>query len=300
MTKHFILTIVFLINASFGLAQADLNSAPIDWVPYRAADQGLSVSLPKLPVRFTTEDPCSQLRIDRYLVYSLDVVYGINVYARIEQPPPDRCGQTKRFDADSFQQRAGEVKDTIAAAAAKDVLVNKRRALYLKGELYKYWLFNDFQDSKRWIELFVVNGPEDQKSVVNFVNSLKIDTNAAGIEIGSGAKWMIGDRPSADETREMADREQADDSSERVRFIYKPVPRYTDTARINNIEGEAELRVTFLANGTIGGISPVKGLPHGLTEQAIAAARKLVFLPARRKGQRFSSTMIVNYRFSIY
>ncbi len=85
-----------------------------------------------------------------------------------------------------------------------------------------------------------------------------------------------------------------------VKIISKPEPKYTDAARQNNIQGQVVLRITFLSNGQIGGISPVSGLSYGLTEQAIAAARQIRFEPALRNGQPYSVTKTFQYRFAIY
>ncbi len=59
-----------------------------------------------------------------------------------------------------------------------------------------------------------------------------------------------------------------------IKILSKPRPGYTDSARQANIQGTVILRVTFLGSGGIGSISTVKGLGNGLTEQAIAAARR--------------------------
>ena len=85
-----------------------------------------------------------------------------------------------------------------------------------------------------------------------------------------------------------------------LKILSKPRPGYTDAARTNNIQGTVILRVTFLASGQIGSISAVKGLPNGLTEQAIAAARRISFEPAKRDGQGQSVTKQIEYSFSIY
>jgi TonB family protein len=85
-----------------------------------------------------------------------------------------------------------------------------------------------------------------------------------------------------------------------LKIISKPRPGYTDAARQNNIQGTVILRVTFLASGQIGSISPVKGLPNGLTEQAIAAARRISFEPAKVNGVGQSVTRQIEYSFSIY
>ncbi|MFZ1700236.1 MAG: TonB family protein [Pyrinomonadaceae bacterium] len=85
-----------------------------------------------------------------------------------------------------------------------------------------------------------------------------------------------------------------------LKILSKPRAGYTDAARQNNIQGTVILRVTFLGSGQIGSISPIKGLPNGLTEQAIAAARRMSFEPAKTNGVGQSVTKQVEYSFSIY
>jgi len=85
-----------------------------------------------------------------------------------------------------------------------------------------------------------------------------------------------------------------------VKIISKPRASYTDAARQNNVQGSVTLRITFLASGQIGGISPVSGLPYGLTEQAIAAARSIRFEPAKKNGVPFTKQMTIQYGFTIY
>ncbi len=80
----------------------------------------------------------------------------------------------------------------------------------------------------------------------------------------------------------------------------KPRPGYTDAARQNNIQGTVILRVTFLGSGQIGSVSVVKGLPNGLSEQAIAAAKRISFEPAKTNGVGQTVTKQVEYTFSIY
>lgn len=87
---------------------------------------------------------------------------------------------------------------------------------------------------------------------------------------------------------------------EPVRILSKPRANYTEAARMNEVEGAVRVRVTFLASGEIGSILPISGLPYGLTEQAIAAARQIKFKPATRDGVLISVTKVVEYTFSIY
>lgn len=85
-----------------------------------------------------------------------------------------------------------------------------------------------------------------------------------------------------------------------LRITSKPRANYTDAARQNQVQGTVTLRVTFLASGQIGSISPVNGLPYGLTEQAIAAARSMRFEPQMVNGQPATVTKQVQYSFTIY
>ncbi|MCY7347985.1 MAG: energy transducer TonB [Pyrinomonadaceae bacterium] len=85
-----------------------------------------------------------------------------------------------------------------------------------------------------------------------------------------------------------------------MRIILKPPSKYTDAARQANIQGTVRLRVTFLASGGIGSVAAVSELPYGLTEQAVIAASKIVFIPGKKKGVSISMSRIVEYSFSIY
>jgi TonB family protein len=85
-----------------------------------------------------------------------------------------------------------------------------------------------------------------------------------------------------------------------MRITYKPKALYTDPARQNNVQGNVTLKVTFLANGQIGSIAPVSGLPYGLTEQAIAAARNIKFEPQMVDGVPKAVTKTLQFSFTIY
>ena len=90
--------------------------------------------------------------------------------------------------------------------------------------------------------------------------------------------------------------------SEIVPFKIRSKPRavYTALARFYGITGSVMLRVTLLANGTIGSVTPVSTLPFGLTEAAIAAAREVEFEPAKVNGVPQTVSKAFQYQFTIY
>ena len=84
------------------------------------------------------------------------------------------------------------------------------------------------------------------------------------------------------------------------RIISKPKATYTDAARVNQVQGTVTLRVTLNANGSVGTITPVSGLGYGLTEQAIAAARRIQFEPQKENGVAKTIVKTIQYSFTIY
>ena len=90
------------------------------------------------------------------------------------------------------------------------------------------------------------------------------------------------------------------DVTEKARILYKPQPSYSEEARQNNVEGVVVLRVILSAQGTIVGVSVISGLPYGLTERAIAAARQIKFTPAQKDGVPVTVAMQLEYKFNIY
>ncbi len=85
-----------------------------------------------------------------------------------------------------------------------------------------------------------------------------------------------------------------------IRIISKPRAGYTEAARINNVQGSVRVRVVLLANGQVGSVTPVTRLPHGLTEQAIAAAKQITFEPKKVNGVPIATTVTLDYGFNIY
>lgn len=63
-------------------------------------------------------------------------------------------------------------------------------------------------------------------------------------------------------------------------------PKYTSDAMRAKIQGQVELEIVVLENGTVGDVRVIKSLDrtYGLDQAAMEAARKWVFLPGKREG----------------
>jgi TonB family protein len=90
------------------------------------------------------------------------------------------------------------------------------------------------------------------------------------------------------------------DVTSKARVLEKPEPTYTESARKNQITGTVVLRAVFSAGGSVTNIHAVSGLPDGLTERAIAAAKSIRFVPATKDGHPVSMWMELQYNFNLY
>jgi len=77
-------------------------------------------------------------------------------------------------------------------------------------------------------------------------------------------------------------------------------PLYTEDARWNQVSGKVVLEVALMASGEVGEIKVIKGLPYGLTEQCIAAARKMKFEPAIKDGRPVSQYIRSVYSLNLH
>lgn len=89
-------------------------------------------------------------------------------------------------------------------------------------------------------------------------------------------------------------------ASLRPTILYKERAKYTEEARANKIQGSVLVALTYTFDGRITDIKVVRGLPDGLTESAIEAAKKIRFQPAMKNGQPVSVRGQLEFNFTLY
>ena len=309
MIKQITIFILLCISCVCASGQTENYNAPVKWENYKIGERGASISLPKLPVLVRDANLCKEEENNQYAAYAEGAVYGLNVYYKTERNvPPARCSPKRSFSKSNFEERLNEIRSSAPDATEETrFTANGLEGVKLKRNTFIYWLFNDFKN-KRWFEVWVAARQIDEEKNIKirkFVESLKIEKNPSGIEIGEGAPRTLGDGILPNKTG--VDAESSADSAttkketvEKFRIILKPRAGYTELARKENQQGTVRVRVTFLASGAIGSVAVVEGLPFGLTEQAIAAAKKMVFIPANKNGVNYSVIAQVEYKFLIY
>ena len=88
--------------------------------------------------------------------------------------------------------------------------------------------------------------------------------------------------------------------SQRAQILSKPEPSFTEEARKNEVTGVVRVSLVLNANGQVSNIRAVTGLPYGLTEMAMVAARQIKFKPAMKDGHPVSQYATIDYSFDIY
>lgn len=88
--------------------------------------------------------------------------------------------------------------------------------------------------------------------------------------------------------------------TKRAVFLSKPQPQYTAKARMNGTYGTVRLRAVLRNTGDVTDIYIVNGLPDGLNDSAIAAARRIKFAPAEYEGRKVSQWALIEYNFNLY
>jgi TonB family protein len=82
--------------------------------------------------------------------------------------------------------------------------------------------------------------------------------------------------------------------------VFRPPAGYTEEARLNEVTGTVRLRAVLAADGKVGNVYVIGGLPHGLTEKAVDAARHILFFPAIKDDRTVSQYVTLEYTFNVY
>jgi TonB family protein len=302
MFKQITFLILLCLFAVCALAQNENYNAPVKWERYKVSEREVSVLFPKLPVVIENSNLCNEEETSQYAAYAEGIVYGLNItYKTKRKDAQSGCSEKRKFSERSFTERIKEIKSELKTSEETKVRQNGFDAVKIKGSLFTYWFINDL-DNKRWFELWITEREESNPNIKNFVESFRIKASLQDIEISKGSNRTLGDEAATNEKTTISKDENKTKNSEIIpmRLILKPRASYTDAARQTHVQGTVRVRATFLASGGIGSVSPITDLPYGLTEQAIAAVRKIVFIPAKKNGVNISVTRVVEYSFSIY
>ena len=277
MTIRTVLLAYSLILATSLCARA--QSGPESWQRYTVAGHDFSVVLPTLPAMTfyppSKDDPW-------YIVigaYADGVIYTVTVYENMR-------GQRSLSDFIAEQTKDLDLNEVTQKAVVVNGLAGKEYSLPLRTSQY-------FADRNAFYRFTVINAAADHPGGKRFLSSIAFGQKQEGIPVTDGPG-----------TPYQQDSEEAvytgKDVERKARLGMKPEPRYTAAARDNQVVGTVVLKAVFTSAGNVSNIRIVSGLPNGLTENAVAAARKIKFIPAMKDGHYVSMWIQLEYNFNLY
>jgi TonB family protein len=81
-------------------------------------------------------------------------------------------------------------------------------------------------------------------------------------------------------------------------ILWKPEADFTPESSAARELGTVKLSIVLSSNGRVSGIEVLSSLRFGVTEQAIEAAKRVIFLPAEREGRFISQRVVIEYTYS--
>jgi TonB family protein len=126
--------------------------------------------------------------------------------------------------------------------------------------------------------------------------------NGQGPGYNSGKNGNIGDGPNmiGGGTPTGPGNGGSDVMSGKPTILYTERAKFTEEARRERIQGTVVLSVVFGADGLLHDIRTLQGLPYGLTENAIEAAKRIRFQPAILYGKPVSVRTTLEFNFALY
>ena len=273
------LSLLSCILSLLSFVPASAQQGPDSWKRYTVPKQEFSVALPTLPAM--TYYPPSKDNPWRIMIgaYADGSIYVVEVEENMR-------GQRSLSDFIAEQTRYVDLNDVTQKAVVVNGLAGKEYSWPLSTSQF-------FADRNAFYRFTVVNAAADHPGGKRFLSSIAFGPKQEGIAVTDGPG-----------TPYQQDSEEAlytgKDVERKARLGMKPEPRYTEDARLHQVTGTVVLKAVFTSAGNVSNIRTVSSLPDGLTENAIAAARKIKFIPAMKDGHYVSMWMQLEYNFHLY
>jgi TonB family protein len=268
------------------------REALADWQRYKVKGEEFSVSLPTLPSMFRQVTYLSKL--DKYRDESVMSAYFDGVVFVVHAFDNPKRRQSLDEIMAEFNRPASEVTREVTVGG-------------FNGREYSFQSANtvgvtQFYITDKHVYVFKAAGStlgDAEAATSKFISSVRLEKQPDGLDVAeeAGGQWGLGpSKPVEDAGKVMSGK----NVTNKALIVMKPEPRYTEAARLNRVTGTVVLRAVFSESGTVKSIRAVSGLPNGLTEQAIVAARRIKFIPAIKDGHFVSMYFQLEYNFNLY
>jgi hypothetical protein len=254
-----------------------------EWQRYTVDGEEFSVSMPVLPA-MTTEKTFlreyQKTRTERQIgAYQDGVVYSVR-----SLQDPLRPSLEMFIGAQFASNNPSDV--SINGFAGKQFEYNSRGVKQTS---------QFFKTKKHLYEFGAAGASFDDPRVKQFFSSITLGEKREGTELNDGIGAVssvdsLGGEPTY----------SGKEVDQRVFVAMKPEPSFSEMARQEHVTGTVVLRALFNSKGSVENITAISELPFGLTKRAIAAAKKIKFVPAVKNGQFVSTWLQLEYNFNLY
>jgi TonB family protein len=281
-----------------------------NWERYVVKDEEFSVLLPERPAMAVWPYSPRPLvvRKERTLgAYADGVVYVIYCY---ENPGRDR---DLTYFLEKFKTHHGNGEISFERDLQMPGVEGKQYRLR-KGDVPGAARLYLTKNSVYVVE--ALGAAEDDPNVNRFFASFKLERNPSGNKVSEGPGVQAADEEqqslppaemgsgvsgsSAKKPNSAAAIFRGSEVTRRPVVVMRPKPHYTEEARKHRLSGTVVLKAIFSASGRVTNVRVVSALEHGLTDQAIAAAKQIRFIPAMKDGRFVSMYSQVEYTFTLY
>jgi TonB family protein len=283
--RIFLLVCVLMLLASGARAQTS-------WKRYSVKGEQFSVALPTLPamdyrkVRLGRQGERVEISMGSY---ANGVVYTVFVFENV----------SPRQSFDLFSDQFSRSIKTLDQTSERKLTVDgvEGKAFSLEDGVAQF-----FAKADRLYQFVAFGARPDDRRIEEFFSSISMQKNKDAVDVSDGPGEPYVPTAETGASSSVADQPVyvGREVNKKVRIAMKPEPSYTEAARQHRVKGTVILKCVFASNGSVTNIRVASGLPDGLTEKAIAAARKIKFLPAIKDERHVSMWMVLEYNFDIY
>ena len=268
-------------------------NAQTSWKRYSVRGEKFSVSLPTVPAMDYRKVQMG-LQGERLEIlmgsYADGVVYTVFVYENL----------SPRQSLDSFIDRFFRAFKTLDRSTERGVTIDG-----VEGKAFSFedGMVQFFEKGDRLYHFLAFGAPPDDKRIGEFFSSVSLRRNNKDVvEVSDGPGEPYEPIAEAGTSNPVADQQAyvGKEVNRKARLAMKPEPSYTEAARQHEVTGTVVIKCVLSSNGSVTNIRVVSGLPDGLTEKAIAAAKKIKFLPAMKDGKYVSMWIQLEYNFNLY
>ena len=295
-TKLTLTTCMLILFAGVLHAQTTEAAKSVSWQQYKVSGEVFSVAFPVLPAMHLSGKRFEGDKKTRGEVllgsYADGVVYTVYV---LENFSPRHSLQ----DFIAYQTASGYAWNVNNGRdVRRDGLSGKSFISAVPGD----GMVQFFAGDDRLYEFRVLGASPEDPKVTKFFTSLSFGKGKDAVEVkeGPGLPFDTGSQEERPENLLPHGAYVGREVTQKARLAMRPEPAYTEDARQNGITGTVVFKCIFKYDGSVVNIRTVSGLPYGLTQKAIEAAKRIRFIPAVKDGKHVSMWMQLEYNFNLY